>query len=440
MAPTKADLEKELAEKEQQIQELLAQRQENQPNEGAAAAAAEAPPAWLMTFLQAQQKMQQEHLQAQEKLQLEQQRLHRDELKAQAQRMDALDTTMKSVVDKLVEQQKKAKEERATGPKPVPPPKLSSEITLAKFKTWKATWEDYAKLSKMGDMTEEQQRALLYQNLSQDMRRVLDHAVVLDPAVDKTPNAILDKIEEHVRKKRNVTVDLVAFDNRRQRQGETAENYLVAIKELAADADLTAGHCQDCRKACLERRLTARLISGGNNEETRQKLLAMTPFPTLNKVIDKINAEESAARDNDSLRGRQINRNTADGRGRSQGRDRSQSQARGTCTKCGKGHSPNQTCPAEKSTCNVCKNKGHFTDLCFFAKSNNNGTDNNKATTTTGTDLVRSKEGRKLAKSKSTGSRQRTSRLRSASSFITAPPARRSGAASPSLTLEQKSA
>ena len=32
MAPTKADLEKELAEKEQQIQELLAQRQENEPN------------------------------------------------------------------------------------------------------------------------------------------------------------------------------------------------------------------------------------------------------------------------------------------------------------------------------------------------------------------------------------------------------------------------
>ena len=81
--------------------------------------------------------------------------------------------------------------------------------------------------------------------------------------------------------------------------------------------------------------------------------------------------------DNDSLRGRQINRNTADGRGRSQGRDRSQSQARGTCTKCGKGHSPNQTCPAEKSTCNVCKNKGHFTDLCFFAKSNNNDDNSN---------------------------------------------------------------
>ena len=191
------------------MQELLAQKQ---ATEGAAATAAksdEEPPAWLIHFLRAQHQMQQDQLQAQQKLQQDQLQATLDaqqkQQEAQQARMDLLDANMKAIMDQLVDNQRKAKEERAAGPKPVPPPKLTADVSVAKFKTWRATWDDYSKLSKMGDMQEETQRALLFQNLSQDMRRVLDHAVVLDPATDKTPEAILDKIEEHVRKRRNVT-------------------------------------------------------------------------------------------------------------------------------------------------------------------------------------------------------------------------------------------
>ena len=263
---------------------------------------------------------------------------------------------------------------RSAGPKPVAPPKMQADITLAKFKSWKATWLDFAKLSKMSEMPEEEQRSLLKSHLSLEMRGVLEHVIVIDESIDKTPEAILDKIEDNIRKKRNVTVDLVAFDNRKQKPNETAENYLVAIKELAADANLTDSHCPDCKKVCIERRLTARLISGISSEQTRQKLLAMSPFPTLKVVIDKINSEESASRDSDTLRGRGLEIN---GNFTRRDRDRSSSapsQAAGTCQRCGRGeHHPGQTCPAKAATCKFCKRMGHFEVVCFTKNSNNSG-------------------------------------------------------------------
>ena len=215
--------------------------------------------------------------------------------------------------------------ESSTGPKPVAPPKLAADISLSKFKSWKATWLDFAKLSKIDKMSEEEQRSLLKSHLSLEMRGVLEHVIILDETTGTTPTVILEKIEENIRKKRNVTVDLVNFDNRKQKHGETAENYLVSIRELAADANLTADHCNDCKKKCMERRLTARLISGIHNESTCQKLLAISPFPPLQTVINKVNAQEAASRDSHLLQGRDPEVNFTQKRQKGQDRGRSSS-------------------------------------------------------------------------------------------------------------------
>ena len=232
----------------------------------------------------------------------------------------------------------------------------------------------------MDGMEEGQQRSLLKSHLTQDMRGVLEHVIVIDESVDKTPDAILDKIEENIRKKRNVTVDLVKFDTRTQMQFESAETYLVAIRELAADANLTVDHCNDCKKKCLERRLTARLISGIHDEGTQKKLLAISPFPKLDQVIAKVNAEESAARDNNSLRGREVNRNFTQGQDRSRNSSPSTSSSHPhspTCNRCGKGeHRSGQTCPAKNQTCNYCNKLGHWEVVCKVKIRDNNGTNN----------------------------------------------------------------
>ena len=366
--PTKADLEEQLAEKERQNQELIAEllevkkKAEVTPSSPEAAASTE-PPAWLGALLTSQQQLTRDLL-------AEQQKSTQDIIKLQQKQMETMKADMDGIMKEVVDMKRdsSSSSSRSSGPKPVPPPKLAADISLSKFKSWRSTWQDYAKLSKMDGMEEGQQRSLLKSHLTQDMRGVLEHVIVIDESVDKTPDAILDKIEENIRKKRNVTVDLVKFDTRTQMQFESAETYLVAIRELAADANLTVDHCNDCKKKCLERRLTARLISGIHDEGTQKKLLTISPFPKLDQVIAKVNAEESAARDNNSLRGREVNRNFTQGQDRSRNSSPSTSSSHPhspTCNRCGKGeHRSGQTCPAKNQTCNYCNKLGHWEVVC----------------------------------------------------------------------------
>ncbi len=114
------------------------------------------------------------------------------------------------------------------------------------------------------------------------MRKVLEKAIHV---MNKDcPAYILQKIETHLRKKRNVVADSRDLEDRKQREGETFQEYLIAVTCLVEEADVTAGHCDACQKTCLDMRLASRIISGIRDGETRRKLLDLSPFPTLDKV------------------------------------------------------------------------------------------------------------------------------------------------------------
>ena len=57
---------------------------------------------------------------------------------------------------------------------------------------------------------------------------------------------MLDKVKNYIRSQRNIALDCVAFEERKQAAGENVHSYLIAIKTLARDADL--------RNECLNRR------------------------------------------------------------------------------------------------------------------------------------------------------------------------------------------
>ena len=54
---------------------------------------------------------------------------------------------------------------------------------------------------------------------------------------DLTPEAILDNLKEYIRSRRNIALDCVAFEERKQACGESFDAFLIAIKSLARDAD-----------------------------------------------------------------------------------------------------------------------------------------------------------------------------------------------------------
>ena len=84
---------------------------------------------------------------------------------------------------------------------------------------------------------------------------------------------LLEAIQTHIRKKRNVALDQLEFEETRQETGESFDEYYIRLQEVAKYADL-------CRE-CLDTRMRSRIIAGINDSETRRKILASNPPPSL---------------------------------------------------------------------------------------------------------------------------------------------------------------
>ncbi len=61
--------------------------------------------------------------------------------------------------------------------KPTEPPKLNADISVPKFKTWTASWEDYAKLWNVDAMKLDRQKSLLRSLLSLEIFKVLEKVI-----------------------------------------------------------------------------------------------------------------------------------------------------------------------------------------------------------------------------------------------------------------------
>ncbi len=306
----------------------------------------------------AQLKAQQQAAQAQ-KEQAEAQ------LKQAKEDSELLRDQLKAVMDELVDTKKRGTP-TGTGSrlKLSPPEKLTPETSVAKLKAWRKAWSDYASMCKIEDMKLDEQQALFRSSLSMDMRNVLEERIGVQEK--QTPEEIIDEIERYIRKKRSVLLDIVQFENRKQKSGEDFDSYLIAIQQIASDADLVCDHCAECRVKCLDRRLAARLISGISDEKTRTKLLEEEKIPTKERVVEICSARESARKNNQEQWGSQSSVHSVK-HAKNQESSKSygkESQQRGTCYCCGKDRHKPKDCPAKNSTCGACGKIGHFTRLC----------------------------------------------------------------------------
>ena len=255
---------------------------------------------------------------------------------------------------------------RAPNPTVQAPKQLEEDVSLSAFETWVKTWNDYCSVTEADKYSQARQLGLFRGFLSPDMRNTLQHILGITQDSKALPEEVIGLLRKHIREERNIIRDLVAFDVRKQRQDETFNSFLVALKQVAQDAGI-----DDCQK-CYTRQLITRIVSGIRDSEVQKKLLALRPFPELNKVIEVCKAEETAAKDRAALStSRSANHAT---RGRSQSRDRSkQGNQRNTggtdkkCFNCGQKCSRvggGKNCPAEGKECHACKKPGHFSRYC----------------------------------------------------------------------------
>ncbi len=287
------------------------------------------------------------------------------------------------LMGELVDSKKKSASTSTRGPKAVPPPKLEPETSVSKFKAWRKAWDDYAQMCKLNDLTLEEQQVLLRSCLSLAMRDVLEECIGVNPK--QVPDEILDDIGKFIRKKRSVVLDMVAFDNRKQKEGENFDSYLVAVQQLAQDADVAHDHCKACKMKCLDRRLAGRLISGIRDDKTRTKLMEEEKFPSRDKVVELCSARESAWQNNcEHQKGQQIHiqgvKEYPRNKGQYNNHNRQQQQkSDDKCSACGLSeHKSREDCPAKDETCSHCKKKGHTTQFCFFKRNQNAAGDEKK--------------------------------------------------------------
>ncbi len=183
-------------------------------------------------------------------------------------------------------------------------------------------------------------------------------------ATDDGPEEMLSRIENHIRKKRNVVLDMVDFDYRVQRTNEDIDSYLVAIQQLAQDANLVDDHCDECRIKCLDRRLAVRLISGIQDKGAKEKLFREGCIPSKERVVEICSSRENAIKGIAEHVPQDIRATF------NEKKLCKETPIVSLCQRCGKKkHIEGQQCFAKNMTCNFCKLKGHLEKVCYKKKN-----------------------------------------------------------------------
>ena len=186
------------------------------------------------------------------------------------------------------------------------------------------------------------------------MQRVVEFTLCIKPDEMHTTEDIIEKIRQHVRNKRSIALDLVAFAECRQEATESFDDFHIRLTGLAEAADLTVD---------AEKWMTVRILVGSRDAEAKQKLFAMKSFPTLQQAVDTCRSEESARQNVRELDGQAAVSRVPVYQKR---RDKAAAPTKGPkCSTCGrKPHSKDETCTAADKVCHTCTAIGHFAACC----------------------------------------------------------------------------
>ena len=206
-----------------------------------------------------------------------------------------------------------------------------------------------------------EQRAALLGLMDDEWQRTLRYGLCV---ADDTPLAdVVKAMETHLRAQRNVVVDRRDFYARCQQSDERFDDFLCAVREIAAFCDFCS-HCVDDQ-------IRDRIVCGVRDDEAVRRLLENKDL-TLQRAIDICRACENARTACADIRGppgsdvRRVRTAGAAGsapRSRGQGPAGRSEQRR--CQRCGRAeHGDPAWCRAADAVCRSCGLRGHFAVMC----------------------------------------------------------------------------
>ncbi len=264
-------------------------------------------------------------------------------------------------------------------------PKLDLDVDRGSdLLAWEKQWNSYMILSGLADSAAPIKVHALHCCLSRDTLTIVDN-LGLTEAQRGDQEQIVAALKSYVQGRVNETVERRNFRQRKQALGESFDDYLLSLRELAKT-------CNFCDNNCLRSNIRDQLVTGLIDPDTIKDLLR-EPNLTLTKAIDTGRALEAAKKELHSRSGAMplavvvppksstLDSPSSDSvykvsryqRGM-KGKERPAStQPLGTCNGCGKAvhlEGRRKACPAYQAVCSNCGKLGHYSTVCRQKPSN----------------------------------------------------------------------
>ncbi|KAK3869771.1 hypothetical protein Pcinc_024945 [Petrolisthes cinctipes] len=239
-------------------------------------------------------------------------------------------------------------------------PHLTSSASLREFDAWRYKFEGYVTLTKINMLTRTEQRAALTAVLDDEWTRTLRYGISVPEDADL--GSILDAMGEYLRNQRNIIVDRRDFYLRVQEVGESFDDFLCSVKEIA-------NFCEFCDK-CVDSQLRDRIVVGTSDELALKRMLENKNL-TLENAIDICRASESANHCSAVIRGAShssthvVNKVSSYRKSRKRDNAKTVKMKSTLCFRCGKDcRNDEQGCRAVYKVCRNCGKRGHFAVVC----------------------------------------------------------------------------
>ena len=242
------------------------------------------------------------------------------------------------------------------------------------FHVWRERWDDYVLLTGLKREEPRVQMAALRDCLTDDSIRVLRNLELSDS--DRSDlNKSIDALEKYANGQVNEVVERKKFNERVQAEGESFDDFLTSLKELARSCNF----CNTCRDSLIR----DRIVMGLRSSETI-KCLCVTPDLSLAATVSVCRAQEAACRDARELQlhgsgsgaasALQVRLPGPDNGARMNPGDLTRHTGRPArvipgdvthCSGCGwQRHPTGRPCPARGQRCRACHGLHHFAAVC----------------------------------------------------------------------------
>lgn len=252
----------------------------------------------------------------------------------------------------------------------MPPPKSFNFSKPEEWPKWIRRFQRFRQASGLSEKSSENQVNTLVYTMGDVADDILTSFGLSDEDKKKY-DTVVERFERHFVKKRNIIFERAKFNQRKQEEGESVDDFVTALYCLSE-------HCQygDLRDEMIRDRIVV-----GLRDSALAEKLQLEADLTLEKAVTSARQRESVKKQQKVVRADEGSLNVDTVRfmqtfGKKdklvenkptlkQPRKLNPVTGSERCTRCGKSsHFGRQQCPAREATCRKCHRRGHFQVMC----------------------------------------------------------------------------